>query len=242
MAGIVCCWASLPDETIQWYEDEWIPNMRSRSDNAIHGLHCEVTASGMETEPVGKLDSPWPLMTVYDMRKLDASTEEAIYDKRKRPSDDLLAGPLKDAQLDIRTYHEIKRWEQEDWNGDIEDIASVAAMEWRVSAEEQEDVLKYYMDVVGPTISSSPDVLRFRVFEIENATALQDGSYVTHEKETLHKYFTLVELESEEWPWDVVVDLAEEKKWKAYFETQTAVKWQLSHFLVKRTYPGDSKA
>jgi hypothetical protein len=106
---------------------------------------------------------------------------------------------------------------------DIDDIASVAAMEWRVSADQEEEVLKYYNEIVGPTISSSPDVLRFRVFAVDTATILQDGKYTTKEKDELHTYFTLVELESEEWPWDVVVDLADTDGWKNYFETQKVV-------------------
>jgi hypothetical protein len=106
---------------------------------------------------------------------------------------------------------------------EIEYIASVAAMEWRVSADKEEEVLKYYNEVVGPTISSSPDVLRFRVFAIDNATIMQGGKYTTKEKDVLHTYFTLVELESEEWPWDVVVDLADTNGWKNYFETQKVV-------------------
>jgi hypothetical protein len=106
---------------------------------------------------------------------------------------------------------------------EIKHIASVAAMEWRVSADKEEEVLKYYNEVVGPTISSSPDVLRFRVFAIDNATVMQGGKYTTKEKDELHPYFTLVELESEEWPWDVVVDLADTDGWKNYFETQNVV-------------------
>jgi hypothetical protein len=96
-------------------------------------------------------------------------------------------------------------------------------MEWRVAAEKEEEVLKYYNEVVGPTIASSPDVLRFRVFAIDNATIMQGGTYSTKEKDELHTYFTLVELESEEWPWDVVVDLADTRGWKEYFETQKVV-------------------
>jgi hypothetical protein len=138
---------------------------------------------------------------------------------------------------------------------EIDYIASVAAMEWRVSVDQEEEVLKYYNEVVGPTISSSPDVLRFRVFAVDTATVMQGGKYTTKEKDELHTYFTLVELESEEWPWDVVVDLADTDGWKNYFETQKVVvcrpvslsdrgkltktqQWQLSHYLIRRAYPG----
>lgn len=106
---------------------------------------------------------------------------------------------------------------------DISHIASVAAMEWRVSADMEDEVLKFYTTVVGPKISSSPDVLRFRFFEVDNATVMQGSSYVTKEKDALHTYFTMVEMESEQWPWDAVVELAENEQWKTYFESQTVV-------------------
>lgn len=134
------------------------------------------------------------------------------------------------------------------------DIASVAVMEWQVEEGNEKEVLDFYKSEAAPTIASSPEVLRFRMFEIKNATVLQAGSYKTLEKKNLHTYLTVAELESEEWPWDVVVALGEKPKWKEYFEGQKVVvslfvfqyvchltnkeqKWQSSHYVVKRGYP-----
>ena len=108
-------------------------------------------------------------------------------------------------------------------NLDVSQVVSVAAMEWRVSAETENEIIDFYTSFVGPKISSSPDILRFRLFEVDNATVLQGASYETKEKDSLHTYFTLVELETEEWPWDVVIELAENEKWKQYFEAQRVV-------------------
>ncbi|KAI0576516.1 hypothetical protein Alg215_07446 [Pyrenophora tritici-repentis] len=250
MAGIMCCWANVNKEAAKWYEEEWVPRMRNP--NIAHSIHCEVTASGMENEPVGKLDSPWPYMTIYEVSNVDQANKD-MADKTYSPPDNVLAGALKEARFDVRTYREVKRWQDEEWEGeggsgkmsgpveggaglmppeDIEHVASVAAMEWRVPADKEEEVLKYYMEVVGPTIASSPDVLRFRLFTVDRAASINSSSYVEKDSKQLHKYFTLVELESEEWPWDVVVELAEDENWKNYFDTQAVVKWQLSHYLV----------
>ncbi|KAK1907643.1 hypothetical protein P3342_005971 [Pyrenophora teres f. teres] len=233
MAGIMCCWANVNKEAAEWYEEEWVPRMRNP--NIVHSIHCEVTASGMENEPVGKLDSPWPYMTLYEVSNIDQANKDMVEKTYSLP-DNVLAGALKESRFDVRTYREVKRWQDEEWEGeggsDIEHVASVAAMEWRIPADKEEEVLKYYMEVVGPTIASSPDVLRFRLFTVDRATSIQGSSYVEKDSKLLHKYFTLVELESEEWPWDVVVELAEDENWKNYFDTQAVVKWQLSHYLV----------
>lgn len=252
MSGILCCWANLPEESAEWYENEYIPSMRNP--NAAHSIHCEVTASGMENEPVGKLDSPWPWMTVYEIRDI-AQSNKATEQAAKNPGEEVKKGLLKGARFDVRTYRELKRWQEEDWEGeggggkiassdealaglmplDIEHVASIAAMEWKVAADKEEEVLKFYEEVVGPTIASSPDVLRFRLFKIDYATTMDNGSYTINNKDELHKYFTLVELETEEWPWDVVVDLADDKCWKDYFETQDVV---VSHAIPKSMQHG----
>ncbi|RYN32075.1 hypothetical protein AA0112_g6248 [Alternaria arborescens] len=242
MSGLCCLWATFPEGREEWYENEYLPSIDSP--NAIHGIHCEVTASGMEDEPVGKLDSPWPYMTVWEVKSVDQSNKD-MYDLSYHPPSSELQTSLKDLRFDIRSYREIKAWKQDDWSGDggdIEYVASIAAMEWNVAADKEEEVLKYYKDVVGPTISSSPDVLRFRLFKIDNATTMQGAEFENKSKDELHRYFTLVELESEQWPWDVVVDLAEDDRWKNYFEGQQVVKWQLAHYLTKRVYGVEKKA
>jgi hypothetical protein len=131
-------------------------------------------------------------------------------------------------------------------------------MEWQVAEGNEKDVLDFYKAEAAPTIASSPDVLRFRMLKINNATVLKAGSYETLEKEKLHTYLTLVELETEEWPWDVVIALGEKPKWREYWEGQKVVvsgtvhfyltlladslqKWQSSHYLVKRSYPEDAE-
>jgi len=237
----MCCWANVDKEAAEWYQDEWVP--RIRNPNLVHSIHCEITASGMENEPVGKLDSPWPYMTVHAVHNVDQANKD-MRNKLFNPPDDVLGGALKTPRFDIRTYREIRRWQVEDWEGeggsgkmispdvggaglmppeDIEHIASVTAMEWDIPADKEEEVLKYYMEVVAPTIANAPDVLRFRVFQVDQATTIQGTSQTDKDSKQLHKFFTVVELESEDWPWEVIVELADDPKWKDYFESNTVV-------------------
>lgn len=106
---------------------------------------------------------------------------------------------------------------------DHADIASVAVMEWQVAEGDEKAVLDFYKSEAAPTIASSPEVLRFRMFKIRNATVLKANSYETLEKEKLHTYLTLAELETEEWPWDVVIALGGKPKWREYWEEQKVV-------------------
>lgn len=99
----------------------------------------------------------------------------------------------------------------------------VAVMEWTISAGMSEEVLSFYNSFVGPTLSSSPDILRLRFFEVEDSMVWKGDAYASQGKSELHTYITLVELESEQWPWDVVVELGKNQKWVNYFEKQTIV-------------------
>jgi hypothetical protein len=96
-------------------------------------------------------------------------------------------------------------------------------MEWRVPDDRMEEVFDFYTTCVAPNMIKSPDVLRFRVFEVDNATVLLSDSYETKPKDALHTYFTLVEMETEEWPWDVIVELDTIAKYREYFEDPTVV-------------------
>lgn len=119
MSGVLCVWVNLPDDARAWYEDTHIPEMRAR--NATHALHCELTESGFGGDPTGKLDAPWPLCTVYEIEKIEKATADC-YDKANHPSDKLLDGPVADARFDVRTYRELKRWQDDEWNGGKKDL------------------------------------------------------------------------------------------------------------------------
>jgi hypothetical protein len=114
MSGVLCVWANLPDESIEYYEDEFVPEMRAK--NAVHAMHCERTTSGFEGDAAGNLDSPWPLCTVYEVKDIKTATE-SCYDKGNLPSKELLAGPLKKARFEARTYREVRKWQSKDWSG-----------------------------------------------------------------------------------------------------------------------------
>ncbi|OSS52741.1 hypothetical protein B5807_02892 [Epicoccum nigrum] len=236
MSGVLCTWAAnVPEASEQWYEENYIPAMTSKLSQ--QSLHCEVNETGLDTEldGVGEREAPWKWLTVYEMEDT-VSAAEAMYDESNHPA---MTGGLELARFDVRLYEEIQRWQQGDWQGDHSEVVSVAVMEWQIEEGSEKEVLDFYKAEAAPTIASSPDVLRFRMFKIKNATVKQADSYTTLEKKKLHTYLTLAELESEDWPWDVVIALGEKPKWKEYFEGQKVVKWQSSHYLVRRSYPED---
>jgi hypothetical protein len=96
-------------------------------------------------------------------------------------------------------------------------------MEWRVPEDKQDEIFDFYTTFIAPKMIESPDVLRFRVYEVDNATVLQGDSFETKEKSSVHTYFTFVEMETEDWPWDAILELDTVERYREYFEGQKVV-------------------
>lgn len=116
MSGIQCVWANIPDSALDWYENECITTMVSASKFIEHALHCEVTCSGMEGEAIGKLDSPWRWLAVYEASDLENASNHATWNP-DRLKELAAEANLHGARFDVRTYMEEKRWQMKDWDG-----------------------------------------------------------------------------------------------------------------------------
>lgn len=114
MSGVLCTWAAnISESAEQWYEENYIPSMTSKL--AQHALHCELVETGLddEVDGVGGREAPWKWLTVYEMEDAQKATE-ALYDPDNHAP---MTGELEKARFDVRTYEEVERWQQGDWNG-----------------------------------------------------------------------------------------------------------------------------
>lgn len=87
-----------------------------REQFAIHTLHCEIMRTGLEGEAVGTLSAPWPLCSVYEVEDTLEATRKC-YDERNHPPAHLFKDRFADSCFDVRTYKEIKKWVDKDWEG-----------------------------------------------------------------------------------------------------------------------------
>lgn len=227
-------WANLPDEALDWYENKYIPEMTALHSSST--LHCQLTTTGLESESSGHLEAPWELMAVYEVEDARKMAEKT-YDKRNHPTYEA-ADLLAKARFDVSIYREINRWEGPDgWDGDMTQVASVTATQIDVDEANHDEIINFYKDSIAPTIASSGDVLRLRLFVVDNVTVLADGSYITKVSDSVHSYFALLECCTDEWPWEKILELYNQDLWNKYWEPQLSVKWRSSHYLVERLYP-----
>lgn len=114
MSGVLCVWAAnVPNSSEQQYEDEYIPGITSKL--AQQALHCELVETGLddEVDGVGTREAPWKWLTVYEMDNADQAIQHT-YDKSNHIA---MTGPMLNARFDVRTYEEVKRWQQTGWDG-----------------------------------------------------------------------------------------------------------------------------
>lgn len=116
MSAVLCTWAAnIPESSEEQYEDEYIPSMASKL--AQHALHCELVEIGLDVEVdgVGEREAPWKWLTVYEMDNA-ADATSSTYDESNHIA---MTGPMSNARFDVRTYEEIKTWQQGDWDGSM---------------------------------------------------------------------------------------------------------------------------
>ncbi|KAJ4341945.1 hypothetical protein N0V95_007070 [Ascochyta clinopodiicola] len=186
-------------------------------------------------------DAPWKSLAVYDIDDVQTAAYPE-YDKNDGSQ------MLKGVKFDVKTYEELKRWQHGPWDGDLfmqacnkwvdgADVASLIVFEWQPCEELREKIVDFYQTEIGPMFSMVPEILRLRLFQIKDTTAQIADSDETSNSENFYRYMSITEMNCEEWPWGEIFALNELSQWSEYFEGQKAVKWQASHYVVKRSYP-----
>ncbi|KAF9693534.1 hypothetical protein EKO04_008110 [Ascochyta lentis] len=227
MSGILCVWiADLPVSSEQWYEDEYIPKMMSsRSQRVLLSKSVEI--------PLDKdleRDTPGKSLAIYEIEDIQKAVH-ARHDATNHPA------MLEGSQFEVRTYEEVKRWQQGDWNGDGADVVSVLLFEWQPRQGSEQQVVDFYQTAIGPMLSMAPEILRLRWFKVKNPVARTEDPRQIVDSENLYNYLSIAEMDCEEWPWGEIFALNDLPQWSEYFEGQKAVKWQAGHCVVKRSYP-----
>lgn len=248
MSDMLLIFASdIPAAFEQWYEDEHIPEMASPHSQSV--LVGEMAGLPIEKELQrgGRKDEPCKFLAMYekgDQKKITDATHNEI---NRLPT----GGRLQDSKFDIRSYEEIRRWQNESWNGglstqlsmrtwvlwrtdnrtDSTDVASVLVFEWQPRAGYEKEVLDFYQNAIGPMFGMAPEFARLRWFKIKSATVLKAGSSEALKNEDVYIYMSLAEINCDDWPWGEIFALNNLSGWGELFEDQKGVVGLSIHFL-----------
>ncbi|KAH7397219.1 hypothetical protein BKA66DRAFT_408964 [Pyrenochaeta sp. MPI-SDFR-AT-0127] len=232
MSRIACIWADLADDAAaeQWYEDKHIPDVISRLDTTAR--NAEQAEDNMFKEVAG-IDGKY--MTVYDLSEdKDAKDVDAqIY-----PKADALSA---DARFHARCYTECANWFGDEWRADVHDIQMWIVVRWQPVEAVHDQFVDWFRDEFAPGMLESPELLRMRIFQLENASTVKDQKHEQQDTSSLYRYLTFWEFDCDELPWEILVYLGSSDRWRYYVEGGH-LNWQIRQYLVNRVYPEDDIA
>ncbi|KAF1850364.1 uncharacterized protein K460DRAFT_327147 [Cucurbitaria berberidis CBS 394.84] len=233
MSRIACVWADFRDDAAanDWYENRHIPDVVGRLDTQARNAEPVEDNTFKEVEQI-----EGAFMTVYDLpdgkdaKEVDAQIQPAL--------DELLT---KDARLDARIYAEHANWFGSEWRGDVEDVQMWIVVLWQPAEAVHDEFVKWFTEEFAPGLLECPELLRTRVFKLENASLVQDQKREQQTLSSMYQYMTFWEFDCDDLPWELLVYLGSSERWRYYVEGNH-LKWQIGQFLVNRIYPEEQSA
>lgn len=229
MSRIACVWADLGEDAAanQWYENTHIPDAVTRLDTQAR--NAEQAEDNMFKEVAGIEGS---FMTVYD---LPPGKDAKEIDAQLRPALDMLPA---DARVDTRCYTEHANWFGEEWRGgtrtpglsltpiladasvlpDVHDIQMWIVVLWQPVEAHHDQFVQWFTDEFAPGMLESPELLRLRIFKLENASLIKDQSVEQKSPSDMYQYLTFWEFDCDELPWEILVYLGSSERWRYYVE------------------------
>lgn len=89
---------------------------------------------------------------------------------------------------------------------------------WQPSADVHDEVMEWFINEFTPGMLDSPELLRTRLFKLDNVSHIRGQKQEQVDKDSLLQYMTLWEFETEEFPWEILVYLGSSDKWRLYVE------------------------
>jgi hypothetical protein len=109
---------------------------------------------------------------------------------------------------------------------------------WQPVSAIHDDFVEWFRTDFAPGMLESPELLRTRIFKLQQASVLQNGQMKEKNINSMFNYMTVWEFDCEDLPWEILVYLGSSERWRYYVEGGH-VQWQIAQFLVNRTYPED---
>jgi hypothetical protein len=109
---------------------------------------------------------------------------------------------------------------------------------WQPVAAVHDDFVEWFRTDLAPGMLESPELLRTRIFKLQQASVVQNGQIEEKDINNMFNYMTVWEFDCEDLPWEILVYLGSSERWRHYVESGH-VQWQIAQFLVNRTYPED---
>ena len=89
---------------------------------------------------------------------------------------------------------------------------------WQPVEAHHDQFVKWFTEEFAPGMLESPELLRLRIFKLENASLIQDQNVEQKSPGSLYQYLTYWEFDCDELPWEILVYLGSSERWRYYVE------------------------
>jgi hypothetical protein len=124
---------------------------------------------------------------------------------------------------------------------DVSDVQMFMTVLWQPAPDVHDDFVAWLQSEFIPGMLESPELLRTRVFKLQDASLHEDGVTKERNMDKLFQYMTIWEFECHELPWEVMVYLGSSEGWRYYVEGGL-LQWQMGQFLINRPFGDDEDA
>ena len=89
---------------------------------------------------------------------------------------------------------------------------------WQPEEAVHDQFVEWFKDEFAPGMLESPELLRTRIFKLENASLVQNGRHEQQELSKVYQYLTFWEFDCDDLPWEILVYLGSSERWRYYVE------------------------
>ncbi|KAL5114610.1 hypothetical protein ACEQ8H_007515 [Pleosporales sp. CAS-2024a] len=224
MPKIACSWVDLADntDTLTWYEDTHIPSIvKKLGTSARNATPCEDDAF----KEVAGIN--YQYMTLYDLPEdADADAQVQVQPATQDGS--------KITKSETRIFEQHSLWDGQEWIGG--DAQMFMIVLWQPLHHVHDEFIHWVSTEFIPGMLDNPDVLRARIFKLDQAFHSEGAKTEPVDTEKMYQYMTVWEFGCEELPWEVIVYLGSSKGWRHYVEGGL-LQWQMRQYRIDRIYP-----
>lgn len=89
---------------------------------------------------------------------------------------------------------------------------------WQPNEDVHDQFVDWFKNEFAPGMLESPELLRTRIFKLENASLIQNGAHEQQDTSKVYSYLTFWEFDCDDLPWEILVYLGSSERWRYYVE------------------------
>lgn len=106
---------------------------------------------------------------------------------------------------------------------------------WQPVDAYHDEFVSWFSKEFAPGMLESPELLRMRIFKLDNASTVKDQKHEQQNTKPMYQYMTFWEFDCDDLPWEILLYLGGSERWRYYVEGGHLVSFEARCKCVART-------